>query len=34
MSIVNFQATAILDHSAYFESAGTNVQDNEINVEG
>ena len=34
MSIVNFQATAILDHSAYFESAGTDVQDNEVNVEG
>jgi hypothetical protein len=32
MSIVNFQATVILDHSAYFESLGTNVQDNEVSV--
>ena len=30
MSIVNFQATVILDHTAYFESQGTNVQDNEV----
>ena len=34
MSIVNFQATVILDHSAYFESAGTNVQDNEVDLDG
>lgn len=33
MSIVNFQATTILDHSAYFESMGTNVQDNEVIVD-
>jgi tetrahydromethanopterin S-methyltransferase subunit B len=33
MSIVNFQATVILDHSAYFESLGTNVQDNEVVVD-
>ena len=33
MSVVNFQATAILDHSAYFESEGLNVQDNEVNVD-
>jgi hypothetical protein len=32
MSIVNFQATVILDHTAYFESQGTNVQDNEVIV--
>lgn len=32
MSIVNFQATVVLDHSAYFESEGTNVQDNDVNV--
>jgi hypothetical protein len=30
MSTVNFQATVILDHTAYSESAGTNVQDNEV----
>lgn len=30
MSIVEFQATVILDHEAYFESQGTNVQDNEL----
>jgi hypothetical protein len=30
MSIVNFQATVILDHTAYFECQGTNVQDNEV----
>jgi len=30
MSIVNFQATVILDHTAYFESKGANVQDNEV----
>jgi hypothetical protein len=33
MSIVNFQATVILDHTAYFESQGTNVQDNEVIVD-
>ena len=33
MSIVNFQATAILDHLAYFESAGTDVQDNDLSVD-
>ena len=33
MSIVNFQASAILDHSAYFESDGLNVQDNEVIVD-
>jgi hypothetical protein len=33
MSMVNFQATVILDHSAYFESQGANVQDNEVIVE-
>lgn len=32
MSIVNFQATVVLDHSAYFESEGKNVQDNDVNV--
>jgi hypothetical protein len=32
MSTVNFQATAILNHTAYFESQGTNVQDNEVIV--
>jgi hypothetical protein len=32
MSIVNFQATVILDHTAYFESQGINVQDNEVIV--
>lgn len=30
MSIVNFQATVILDHTAYFESSGVNVQDEEV----
>jgi hypothetical protein len=33
MSIVNFQATVILDHTAYFESQGTNVQNNEVVVD-
>ncbi len=33
MSTVNFQSTVILDHSAYFESSGTNVQDNEVIVD-
>jgi tetrahydromethanopterin S-methyltransferase subunit B len=33
MSTVNFQATAILNHTAYFESQGTNVQDNEVIVD-
>jgi len=33
MSIVNFQATVILDHTAYFESQGANVQDNEVIVD-
>ena len=33
MSTVNFQATVILDHSAYFESSGANVQDNEVVVD-
>jgi hypothetical protein len=32
MSIVNFQATVILDHTAYFETKGTSVQDNEVIV--
>jgi hypothetical protein len=34
ISTVNFQGTVILDHSTYFESQGTNVQDNEIIVDG
>jgi hypothetical protein len=33
MSIVNFQATVILDHTAYFESQGANVQDNDVVVD-
>jgi hypothetical protein len=33
MSIVNFQATVILDHTAYFEAEGTSVQDNELIVD-
>jgi hypothetical protein len=33
MSTVNFQATVILDHSAYFESSGANVQDDEVVVD-
>jgi len=33
MSTVNFQGTVILDYSAYFESQGTNVQDNEVIVD-
>jgi hypothetical protein len=33
MSTVNFQGTVILDHSAYFESAGANVQDDEVVVD-
>jgi hypothetical protein len=32
-SIVNFQGTVILDHTAYFESQGVNVHDNEIVVD-
>ena len=33
MSTVNFQATAILNHTAYFESQGINVQNNEVVVD-
>ncbi len=33
MSIVNFQATVILDHTAYFEASGTDVQDEEVTVD-
>jgi hypothetical protein len=33
MSTVNFQGTVILDHSAYFESSGANVQDDEVVVD-
>ena len=33
MSIVNFQGTVILDHTAYFESQGTNVQNEEVIVD-
>jgi hypothetical protein len=33
MSTVNFQGTVILDHSAYFESSGTEVQDNDVVVD-
>ena len=33
MSTVSFQATVILDHTAYFESSGTNVQDEEVVVD-
>jgi hypothetical protein len=33
MSTVNFQATVILDHTAYFESSGANVQDDEVVVD-
>jgi hypothetical protein len=32
MSTVNFQGTVILDHSAYFESSGADVQDNEVDI--
>jgi hypothetical protein len=34
MSTVSFQATVILDHTAYFESSGTNVQNEEVDVDG
>lgn len=34
MSTVSFQGTVILDHSAYFESEGVNVHDNEVEVDG
>jgi hypothetical protein len=34
LSTVNFQATVILDHTAYFESSGENVTDAEIDVSG
>jgi hypothetical protein len=34
LSTVNFQATVILDHKAYFESSGENVTDTEMNVDG
>jgi hypothetical protein len=33
MSVVNFQTTVILNHTAHFESQGTNVQDNEVVVD-
>lgn len=33
MSIVNFQGTVILDHTAYFESQGINVQDNDVDID-
>jgi len=33
MSTVNFQCTVILDHSAYFESSGADVQDDEVVVD-
>jgi hypothetical protein len=33
MSIVNFQATVILDHTAYFEASGADVQDEEVTVD-
>jgi hypothetical protein len=33
MSTVNFQATVILDHTAYFESSGENVTDTEVDVD-
>jgi len=32
MSTVNFQGTVILDHSAYFESSGADVQDKEVAI--
>ncbi|MGB9660088.1 MAG: hypothetical protein ACPLY9_06205 [Nitrososphaerales archaeon] len=32
MSIVQFQSTVVLNHSAEFESEGTNVNDNEVDV--
>jgi len=34
LSTVNFQATVILDHTAYFESSGENVTDAEMDVDG
>jgi hypothetical protein len=33
MSTVNFQGTVILDHSAYFEASGVDVQDGEVVVD-
>jgi len=33
MSTVSFQGTVILDHSAYFEASGADVQDNEVVVD-
>ena len=33
MSIANFQATIILDHTAYFESSGIDVHDAEVSVD-
>jgi hypothetical protein len=33
MSTVNFQATVILDHTAYFESSGADIQDEEVVVD-
>jgi hypothetical protein len=33
MSIVNFQATVILDHTAYFEASGADVQDEEVTID-
>jgi len=33
MSTVNFQGTVILDHTAYFESSGADVQDDEVVVD-
>jgi hypothetical protein len=33
MSIVNFQATVILNHTAYFESQGANVQDEDVYID-
>jgi hypothetical protein len=33
MSTVNFQATIILGHTAYFESSGENVTDTEVDVD-
>jgi hypothetical protein len=33
MSTVNFQATVILDHTAYFEASGADVQDGEVIVD-
>ena len=33
MSIVQFQNTVVLDHTAYFNSSGTNVNDNEVSID-